>query len=267
MRSFDVIFSGVRAISKEEAEGMFFWQRGTLPAFAITAVALFFAFFVILTNLSLAMQPLVFVYLIMFVIGGLFGLLIIRFDKALLKGSTIAGLIGGVLGFFLLILLSVFFQFLSTLQLLETPPPGPITPFENWIYQLVFVAITEELFFRQTLAYIVSEFVLRKFMNPWRARQVSLILIMAIAFGVIHFAAYELNFWNIFNAVVAGAILGFIRYGWPRKKDGQVVYDTVEYEGTVIQVPRLLFGGFFGCYLAHLLYNSIMLTQLMVIHF
>lgn len=266
MRSFDVIFSGARVLSKDEAEGKFFWQRGTVPAFAITTVAIFFALFVLLTNPTLVTQPLVLTYLIIF-FGSIVILAYIGFDKALIKQSTIAGLVGGVLGFFLLILISVFFQFLSTLQLLETPPPGPITPFENWIYQLVFVAITEELFFRQTLAYIISEFFLRKFMNPWRARQVSLILIMAIAFGVIHFAAYELNFWNIFNAVVAGAILGFIRYGWPRKKDGQVVYDTVEYEGTVIQVPRLLFGGFFGCYLAHLLYNSIMLTQLMVIHF
>jgi membrane protease YdiL (CAAX protease family) len=178
-----------------------------------------------------------------------------------------AGLLGGVLGFFLLVMLSMVFQFLSTLQLLETPPPGPITPFENWIYQLVFVAITEEMFFRQNLAYIVSEFFLRRFMGPDRARQVSLIFIMAIAFGVIHFAAYELNFWNIFNACVAGAILGFIRYGWPKKKNGSIVYKEIEIEGTVIQAKQYLFGGFFASYLAHLMYNTIMLTQLLIIHF
>jgi membrane protease YdiL (CAAX protease family) len=264
-RSLSVVFDRVRVFSEEELETKYFWQHGTTPPFVILPIAMFFAFFYLLTKPSLFAEPLPLAYIFLFFASSAI-MFWIGFERGLYKEGLIAGLAGALLGFGLLVLLNYLFQTLATVQLLETPPPGGLTPIDNFIYQLIFVAIMEETFFRQTLPYILSEFFLRRIMSVERARQVSLIGIMSIAFGIIHFAAYELNFWTIFNAFIAGAVLGWIRYGRYKKDDnGQPVYDEIIIEGQSYRAKRYLFGGFFSCYLAHLAYNIAMLQKLLIL--
>jgi membrane protease YdiL (CAAX protease family) len=265
-RSLSVAFDRVRVLSEEELETKYFWQHGTTPPFVILPIAMFFVFFYLLTKPTLFAEPLPLAYMFLFFASA--GIMaIIGYEKGLYKQGLIAGLAGAALGFGLLVLLNYLFQTLATLQLLETPPPGALTPFDNFVYQLIFVAIMEETFFRQTLPYIISEFFLRRFMSVDRARQVALIGLMSVAFGIIHFAAYELNFWTIFNAFIAGAVLGWIRIGRYKKDDnGQPVYDEIMIEGQLYnRARRYLFGGFFSCYLAHLLYNIAMLQKLLIL--
>jgi membrane protease YdiL (CAAX protease family) len=252
------------AESDRETERHYFYQIGLTVTFAISTILLIsLGAYVFVGNPALVTQTLVIFYVVLFLFGGIFGLWAAG-AQARARDLT-KGAIGGFIGLLLLLIASVAFQYLSTLQLLEVPPPAAIiTPFENMVYQLVFVAITEEMIFRQTLPYIL-EWALGSRLSLRTTRFLSLYLISSFGFATLHYAAYALNFWSIVNAFVAGLILAFVRdgaiIGKKRTKEESVTWPGGEGTITVIQKT---FGGLLACWIAHLLYNFIQISQLLV---
>jgi membrane protease YdiL (CAAX protease family) len=253
-----------------ELKQTYFWQFGSTLALIITVIFAIVGAFVFVAQPALlnpAVSPTAVFYIFFFLFGGVLGPILIK-TADLSNEKIVPALFGALVCLALLIPMSILFQFLSTLQLLETPSPSPIiTWWQNLIFQMVFVAISEELVFRHTGAWIVER-ILQGRVSPERARQIGLLIVMPVVFGVMHFAAYELNFWNIVNAVVAGVILGWVRMGYARKNaDGSPKMKEVTMGLNTIQVPDYYFGGLLATVLGHLAYNALIISKLMVIHF
>jgi hypothetical protein len=135
-----------------------------------------------------------------------------------------AGLVVNVAGLTLLeipIIFPLIIQFL-------TPP---LTTFEMLAFQLSFVAFTEELLFRNSLPRYFTELFYRYFKVPENVALGVSFAISSTLFGLVHFAAYQLNPVQIGLAFFAGGVFSVFRI-W--KKDD---------------------GGVWTCVVGHLIYN------------
>jgi hypothetical protein len=238
-----------------------FWRYGTTATLWLTIGCAILGAMVFISNPALLSTPLALFYIFFYVFAGLGGFIAIQPTGQVRSVSFINGIVGAFIGFGIMVVASWGFQFISTLQLLEAADPGvPISVFEHLIFQMTFVAVSEELVFRHTLPWLFEQLLSLK-LSIETARKISLLVLSAFLFSIMHIITYEFAFWPLMNALTAGVILGWIRMGLIRKKDDRIE----EIDGQQVRVPRYWFGGLFGCVIAHLIYNALVISKLNLI--
>jgi len=151
----------------------------------------------------------VLIYLFLFILGLIGNLTALTTPKMGLK-ALYMGLAGGFIGFFILLIINFFLSGLTLFSLLEAPvPPEFITTVEKIMYQVSFVAIGEELVFRQSLPFWMFQVLAIKLKKTTAV--VIAFLISSILFGVVHFVAYNFNVIPLIFAVIAGIIFSVLK--------------------------------------------------------
>lgn len=179
----------------------------------------------------------VLIYLFLFLLG-LFGNISSLTKPKLTLSALGKGIAGGFIVFFILLILNYFMSGLTLFQMLEAPSPPQFTSvFEKAMYQISFVAIGEELVFRQSLPFWFTQALNIKLS---KTTSVSIAFVISnVLFGVVHFVAYGFNVIPMIFAIVAGF---------------------------AFTVAKFQFGNLANV-LAHLFFNLAVLSQLFIGHF
>jgi hypothetical protein len=218
------------------------WSRGASES-TLFAVITFFTFgiFIILARpeiLTWSAIAILYTILLAFaILSNIDALINFRTTSTIFTRGILWGLVAWIL-----LQIAGFVINITGLTLLEIPIVfpfivqlfvPPLTTLEFLAFQISFVAFTEELLYRNALPRYFTELFFRYFFKE-KHEEVALGISFAIStflFGIVHFAAYQMNPIQIGLAFFAGGVFSMFRI-W--KKDE---------------------GGIWTCVFAHLLYN------------
>jgi len=151
------------------------------------------------------------------------------------KQDVIDTLLGGLISFIMIEVL-----FMMGLTMLRTPTLAVMTRSEAIYFNLGFVVPGEELIFRDTLPYVLT--ILLTSINIKGATLgeknsvIFAFIISSITFGMLHFAAYNLDPVALLQAVIAGIILSFVRikFGIGASFTGHALFNVMNLLGLFI---------------------------------
>ncbi len=210
------------------------WDEGTPEVSLLSVIiAVVFGLPLMLSNPQFLTIPSITFYLLLFIIG-FFGHIddITKEGYTRINKDSIARAVAlGLLGY--LVIQLMFFMGLTLLATSETA-----IKMDKWqllIYNLAFVIPAEELVFRDSLPFILSQG-LGRAINEKLAVAIAFV-ISAISFGALHIWTYGFNSIAVLKAIVSGVILGVVR----------------------------ILGGLLASYISHAMYNSLNILGLFIL--